>query len=202
MADMPAIAQPTFPRVHAYLGQLPDGLDSFPECRAKASVHRRVLGYSEIPLFGLPKPLQSLVDDPPPANTWIPQCQALALIVAAVESQQLDGQAENAWIQAAASHVFNSPMYRILMWAATPRLLFKGAHLRWSAFFRGSTLNPTVESNSAEVVLDCPRELFNADLGGIFEHVLKAAINFTEGGGGEIALELYRPGALLYRGNW
>ncbi|MEM6293543.1 MAG: hypothetical protein AAGA54_19880 [Myxococcota bacterium] len=198
----PRAVVPSFERLRAYLAQLPAGLDSFPECQAKASVHRRVLAYSKAPLLGLPEPLQTLVDDPPPANTWIPQCQALALIVAAVEAQQVDGPAENAWIQAAAGHVFNSPMYRILMWAATPRLLFKGAHLRWSAFFRGSTLSATVDGSSAEIVLDCPHQLFTVDLARIFEHVLCAAAHFTEDGEGTIALELFRPGSLLYRGTW
>lgn len=191
-----------FLRLQRYIAQLSDGLASHPECLAKASVHRRVLELSERPLIGLPPTLQALVDDPPPANTWIPQCHALGLFLAAVEFQ---GHAENeqhAWTQRAASHVFDSPMYRILMWASTPRLLFKGANLRWSAFFKGSSLESVLGDRTAEIILHCPETLFSQDVAELFEDVLKAAANFTEEGRGSIDLELYRPGQILYRASW
>lgn len=195
-------AQPSFVRLHRYIGQLSDGLDSYPESRAKASVHRRVLELSAPSLTGLPPVLQALVDEPPPANTWIPQCHALALFLAAIEVQQSDPQGEHAWTQRAAAHVFDSPMYRILMWAATPRLLFKGANLRWSAFFKGSALEAVLGERTAEIILSCPETLFNQDLAEVFEDVLKAAAAFTEEGRGSIELELYRPGEIVYRARW
>jgi hypothetical protein len=52
-----------FPRLEAYLEQLPEGLDSFPECRAKASIHRKVYEHSGLPLVGLPPRLQDLIDN-------------------------------------------------------------------------------------------------------------------------------------------
>lgn len=194
--------QPSFSRLHRYIGQLSDGLESYPDCRAKASVHRRVLEISAPPLTGLPPVLQALVDEPPPANTWIPQCHALALILAAIEVQQNDPQSEHAWTQRASAHVFDSPMYRILMWAATPRLLFKGANLRWSAFFKGSSLEAVLSDRTAELILSCPATLFNQDLAEVFEDVLTAAAAFTEEGRGGIELELYRPGEIVYRAWW
>ena len=197
-----APTQLSFPRLHRYVAQLADGLDSYPECRAKASVHRGVIELSARQLEGLPPVLQALVDDPPPANTWIPQCQTLALVLAAIELQENDEQHEHAWTQRAAAHVFDSPMYRILMWASTPRLLFKGANLRWSAFFKGSSLEAVLGDRTAEIILSCPATLFSQDVAEVFEDVLKAAANFTEEGRGAIELELYRPGEIVYRARW
>ena len=77
------------PRLGAYLAQLPAGLDSHPECTAKASVVRKVYEFArDNPLVGLPEPLQRLLDEPLPSSTWVPQAQVLAAIVAMVEASR------------------------------------------------------------------------------------------------------------------
>ena len=88
------------------------------------------------------------------------------------------------------------------MWAATPRSLFKGAHMRWSAFFRGTSLNAEVGDGEAMFTLACPEELFSLELAEVFEDVFAAATNFTAEGGGRLELEAYVPGAIRYRGVW
>lgn len=193
---------PHYARLGRYIAQLPEGLASFPECEAKASVHRRVVDYSGLALTGLPPELQRLIDEPPTHSTWIPQCQSLALLLATLDAVNLDQEAEVKWIRKASTHVFSSPMYRILMWAATPRTLFKGAHMRWSAFFRGSNLEAEVGDGQAYITLCSPEALFTRDLAGVFENVLAAATNFTEEGDGSLALDEYVPGAIRYRGAW
>jgi hypothetical protein len=193
-----------FPLTATYLRELPDGLDSFPECRAKASIHRTVYAHADAPLHGLPAELQQLLDEPPPPATWIPQCHTLALIIAIVESRGLDEGERGAWIRAAASTLFATPMYRILMLAATPRMLFKGANIRWSAFFRGSELRSTMGDHVAELELLAPAQLFNPALADIFTDVLRAAVNFTEdrSSGAQVDFDRFEPGCVHYRGRW
>lgn len=191
-------------RLDAYIAQLPEGLDSFPECLAKASVVRKVYEFSELPLTGLPEPLQAVLDNPPPSSAWLPQVHVLALVVAMVEARELPPAREAAWIRDAATHLFASPMYRILMWAATPRLVFKSANVRWSAFFKGSHLSSDVEEHSAVVQLHAPRALFHEDLAKIFEHVIYAAVNYTKDDAAAAGLRLSRFDAEqhAYDGYW
>ncbi len=202
MTEEGAAVGSRYPRLERYIAQLPNGLDSFPECEIKASVFRTVLEFSDVALVGLPAPLQQLIEDPPPHNSWVPQCQGLALIIASVEAQQLAGDGEGAWIQAAAAKIFQSSMYRILMKVASPRILFKGSGMRWSAFFRGTSLAPVLGERVADIVLECPEPMFTLDLATIFEDVFRAATNFTDENTGLLNLDTFSPGAVVYRGAW
>ena len=166
-------------RLAAYLEQLPEGLDSYPHCRAKASIHRTVYDFAGAPSLMLPPALQSLLDEPPPVSAWIPQCHSLALVVAIVEAQDLPLHDEVLWIREASSRLFGTPMYRLLMRAATRRMVVKSAKHRWAAFFRGSALSSEVERSSAALRLAAPRGMFNLDLAEIFTQVIHAAINFA-----------------------
>jgi hypothetical protein len=193
-----------FPRLEAYLDQLPHGLDSFPECRAKASIHRKVYEYSGLPLVGLPPRLQGLIDNPPPASSQINQCQTLAMIVAMVEARRLPPTDESLWIREAATHLFASPMYKILMWAATPRMVFKTANLRWNAFFRGTSIESDVGEREALLRLKVPRHLFHEDLARIFVDVIHATVNYTKESSASASIEFLRftPEGLEYAGRW
>jgi hypothetical protein len=200
-----------YPRTAAYVRQLPEGLDSYPDCVAKASIHRTVYAHytsTNEALTGLPAPLQARLDDPSPAAKWIPQCHTLALILAIVESRGetrgLDGPEMGAWIREAAASLFSTPMYRILMLAATPRLLFKGANIRWSAFFRGSELRPDMGDHEATVELSAPPGMFDVTLATIFTDVLRAALNLTEEQSDRAQIELVSVGhgSVHYHGMW
>jgi hypothetical protein len=194
----------SFPRVEAYIRQLPEGLDSFPDCRAKASIHRKVYEYSGLCLAGLPPRLQDLLDNPPPPSSQINQCQTLAMIVAMVEARELPPAEESLWIREAATHLFASPIYKILMWAATPRMVFKTANLRWSAFFRGTSIACEVGAREALVRLQTPTRLFNEDLARIFIDVLHAAVNYTKDASASARIEFLRftTEGLEYAGRW
>ena len=193
------------PRLGAYLAQLPAGLDSHPECTAKASVVRKVYEFArDNPLVGLPEPLQRLLDEPLPSSTWVPQAQVLAAIVAMVEARCFDPETEREWVRRAATHLFASSMYRILMWAATPRMVFKSAQIRWSAFFRGTRLESEVFERSARVRLISPDGLFNPDLQTIFAEVMYAAVNYTRDDASAASLVLLEedPERIEYLGTW
>lgn len=193
-------------RVESYIAQLPHGLDSFDDVRAKASIHRIVSGFAGMRTDPLPPLLQAYLDTPDAASKWIPACHSLALVVALVEGQRLEPHAEGAWIRAAASQLFESPMYRILMWAASPRMIMKGANVRWGAFFRGCELHPHFRpgERTCDLVLHAPDGLFNLDVASIFTDVLRSAMSFTEDSKVDNTLELadMTPGKIRYVGRW
>jgi len=157
-----------------------------------------------MPLTGLPTTLQKLFDDPLPPSRRVLQCQTLALILATVESRQLDAAQESAWIRAAATHLFSSNMYKVLMWAATPGIVFRTANVRWSAFFKGTSLSSDVVGRTALVHPHVPRAMFNDDLAHVFIDVIWAAVNDTreESGAASLTLDRHDETGTSYRGAW
>lgn len=200
----PSFDRQGYPRLAAYLDQLPAGLDSYPECEAKVSIHRTVQAFADRPLIGIPPVLQAHLDESAPAEKWIPQCHTLALIVAIVEARRLPPVEEAQWIREAASLLFSTPMYRLLIWAISPRLMVKGADIRWSAFFRGSSLHATLDESEAEVELRAPPGLFDPSLALIFVDVLRSALSYSEHDSSSVQLELagFSPGCIRYAVSW
>ncbi|MFO7566294.1 MAG: hypothetical protein R6X02_26865 [Enhygromyxa sp.] len=198
--------RPSYPRLAAYLDQLPEGLDSYTECEAKVLVHRTVYAFAEQPLRGLPAVLQAHIDASAPAKPWIPQCHTLALILAIVEARGLSPAEEAKWIRSAASLLFSTPMVRLLIWAVSPRLMIKGADIRWSAFFRGSNLHAKLGEGEgeAELELRAPPALFDPSLAAIFTDVLRSALSYSEYDSSSAQLELvdFQPGCIRYAVSW
>jgi hypothetical protein len=194
-----------YPRLAAYVDQLPEGLDSHPECQAKVSIHRIIYNFAQQPLQGLPAVLQAYLDDSAPAEKWMPQCHTLALIVAIVEARQLPPEEEAKWIRSAASLLFSTPMYKLLMWAISPRLMIRGADIRWSAFFRGTSLQPTIIGDrEAELELRAPLGMFDETLARIFTDVLRSALTYAEYDSSTAQLDLasFEPGCITYAASW
>ncbi|HVH99869.1 MAG TPA: hypothetical protein VM869_14200 [Enhygromyxa sp.] len=193
-----------YPRLAAYLEQLPEGLDSHPSCLAKVSIHRTVQAHANQRLCGLPSVLQAHLDESAPVDKWMPQCHSLALIIALVEARRLPPDEEAQWIRGAASLLFSTPMFKLLLWAISPRLMIKGADIRWSAFFRGSNLQATLGEREADVELLAPPGLFDPTLACIFADVLRAALRYAEYDASTTELELvgFEPGCVRYVVSW
>lgn len=192
-----------YPRTAAYLEQLPEGLDSFPDCLAKTAIHRTIYSHTERTLTGLPLVLQAHLDHPPTVR-WMPQCHTLALILVIVESRGFGPGSEGEWVRSAAALLFSTPMYKILMWAISTRLLIRGADIRWSAFFRGSSLLGVVGDREAELDLIAPPGLFDESLAVVFTDVLRSALSYSDYDADTAQLELVRfePGRIRYHAHW
>ncbi|MCA9700119.1 MAG: hypothetical protein KC431_21525 [Myxococcales bacterium] len=205
VGDRPTVGYDALTRTRAYLEQLPGGLEGFPKCQAKAVIHRHVQGSSKVAIEGLPPDIQRYLDTPS-KDTWIPQAHSLALILALIEGQGLGAgsEAEDLWIRRAARALFASPMHAMLMRAVSPRLMVKGANLRWSAFFRGSTLHSEVRSDEAEVLLEAPVGLYDRNMAEVFTSVLRGAVAFADSQDEPMSVELVgvAPGRALYYCSW
>lgn len=152
-----------FPRLAAYISRLPEGLESHPEARCKASIARGLIDALPRPfdLELLPPALRELVERPPASTEWILETLNTAIYVAAADYFFYeDENAYDEWVDQIGAAVFSSPMYRILMFVASPRRLAKGAERRWSAFHRGSRYNTQLHDWGTETVIEFPSFLF------------------------------------------
>lgn len=163
---LPVVASTDLPTVAAYLERLPDGIASYPDCRAKASLVSGVLESRPVDpeRADLPKRLVELIAAPPPISSWVLETElcAVALAIYDVHFQSLGREAFVQWIYEFNSELFGTPLYRILYAFLSPVRLIKLSASRWGAFHRGTNLT-VVESHRqrASLRLDFPPHLFD-----------------------------------------
>jgi len=148
-------------RLSAYLDGLPDGLDSYPECVAKASVFRSALEIQPVePDPGWPKPILDLVRSPPPPTAWIPEAVSVAAHFAVADASGLDDDGVLDWSYRANSALARSRLYQALTQLASPSLLLRGAGLSWTMIHRGVEIEVAHEDHRATIVAIHPRHLW------------------------------------------
>ncbi|MGE0323631.1 MAG: hypothetical protein AB7K71_34670 [Polyangiaceae bacterium] len=149
-------------RLTSYLGNLPHGLDSYPDCTVKASLLRALLAACP-PLGGLEvdAPLRELLLDPPGANSWIPEAHFVAAHLALADSLELSSQDMLRRTYQANRSLTSSAMYRALASVASPSILLRGAKAGWGLLHRGVHLTLHAEKERARLVLTHPPHLYN-----------------------------------------
>ncbi len=132
----------TLPSLERYLAALPDGIDAYPQCLAKASVARDAMQRTLPPGIDLPAPLRALLDQPPPVTAWIPEVHQNALMLAILDTHFDENDTEGfySWILDRNRRLFSSPLYRALFFVLSPERLLNGFQRRWSTFRRGTDL--------------------------------------------------------------
>jgi len=132
------------PHLEAYIERLPQGLDSYPEALAKASLLRSVANFRPIPRRAreaLPAALSTLLDAPPPVTHWVSQVHTHALLLALRDSVCSDQEDFVRFCYLRQRELFQTAMYRVIFALATPSMLFGAIALRWGSLHRGTDLS-------------------------------------------------------------
>ncbi len=165
----------------AYLATLPQGIDSYPDVRAKASLYRSTVeGYTVADPSILPEALQRLLRDPAPVSSWVPEVHSHAMILI---SRDLRFNSDRAFIDFAYEKqrkLFSGPLYKIMLSLASPAMLLRTAALRWGSFHRGTQF--TVEEatgTSARIRVDHPARLWDGLLADAMGAGLKAVLDLS-----------------------
>ena len=174
------------PCAREYVARLPDGLASYPHCVAKAALLRDILGSRPLDPDGdhLPDALRSLVVNPPPVSSWIPEVHFVAISLA-IYGRHFGGDDLSAfeeWVCTRNAALFSKPLYRVLIALMSPERLLVGASKRWTAFHRGTTLTLLQHTPELALVrLDFPPELFERVLMHGFAASMRAAAQVAGG---------------------
>jgi hypothetical protein len=152
-----------FPRLSAYLKGLPNGLASYPEATAKASMFRDALNDKPVrelaPL--LPDPLADLVLNPPLISTWVRSVLMQGVFLVMADHHHMSDEAFSIWTHRTQKALLGGPLYRAIVALASPNLLLNGASVRWRSFHRGSDVDvQQTGTNEAMLVLTFPRGLY------------------------------------------
>lgn len=153
-----------FPTLTEYLGGLPEGIESYPQCVAKASLLRAVLDELGGPRSesGLPDALARELAEPSPPSAWIPE---VIYVAAHYALQDLTGTSDDEMLEItyrANRKLTESTMYRALAKVATPRILLKGAQVGWKLIHRGVVLRVHSRAGRSEVIVRHPPKLWPA----------------------------------------
>ncbi|MCR9160140.1 MAG: hypothetical protein ACE37F_37550 [Nannocystaceae bacterium] len=194
----------TLPSLAGYLDALPDGIDSHPDARAKATLYRSVIDSDTIAAADiLPGPLQRLVETPPPVTAWIPEVHSHAMIKV-VRDLRFDSDEDFIrFTYERQRTLFDGRLYRIMLALASPSMLLRTAALRWRTFHRGSTF--TVEEASGtetRVRVDYAAGLWDRLLADALAAGLQAALDLSGALDATLHISDLEPTMLRIHGTW
>jgi hypothetical protein len=172
-----------FPRLTSYLDQLPDGIDSHPECKAKAAILETAL--VKCPLGNevqqvLPECLRQILAKPPAAREWINEVHLRAITLACADEYRMSDEVWLFWSYQQNRRLFEHSIMRHLMRMSSPSVLLTFGSMRWRSFHQGTTLS--IESNGekgATVRCDFPQNLFDRQLVDGLARGFQAGLEFS-----------------------
>jgi len=199
------VADPVrFPTLAAYLAQLPEGLQSHPECQAKGSQIRTAVEGHDLgdAAAELPEPIRELFVAPPPPTAWVPMVYSDAVFHAVCDRFYPTEAQMLAWCRERTLDLVRGPMYRRLVAVAGPKTFFRIADRVFFLFERGSELSIELGDREARIDVTHPPFLHTRlnHLGNTA--VIEAVIEMT--GGREPTCELVesRSTGLVLRCRW
>jgi hypothetical protein len=197
------IGMDAYPRLAAYLAQLPDGLDSHPRCQAKASTLRSFLAHWRLdaPPKGTPEPLAALIRDPPQVTEWMSEAQLMALLTL-IADRQGDDAAFLQGMYEANRGFLTSPWYAALMRVSTPGLLIRGVALRWGAIHRGTSLSAEAAPGGCRLHFTFPAGLYSDLMLRAYGTAFDAGIAMAGGRDIEVRVAETTPAGVTYELRW
>lgn len=145
------VDEASYPRLHEYLRSLPDGLESYPECKSKAVLIQTAIEGHDLALLkpGLPEAVRDAMFEPPSTGLWVPATLSDAVFYAMVDSFYPTEEAVHRWTRARTFHAARSKLYRALTRIARPMMLLRMTSALHGLFQKGTDLD--AESGDASV---------------------------------------------------
>lgn len=169
---------PSTPRLQAFLSGLPQGLDSFPACRAKGSMLRAALELRAIPdgAAALEPRIARLFFDPPPSSAWITEAEYVAFSLAMADLRHMDAPAFTRYWHEVMLHMTDG-VYSAALSLLSPSLLLRSMAALWGGFHRGLPLSAATLPGGLLLQMTIPRGLFPPIIFdgfvGVFQALLK-----------------------------
>ena len=190
-----------YPRLMEYLGALPAGIHSYPECQSRAGLLGSVLA-RESRREAAPEPfVEALLR--PATTPWVPEVRFNAALLAIADAESMSDAQHLRWARATNGQLYHGLLYRALMAMFSPAVLLERAASRWDSFHRGSRLEVTgTHAGEARAVLTFPARLYTRLLLGGCGEAFAAA--FEHSRGRDVTVELLEATEIsgLFRCRW
>lgn len=146
--------------VEEYLAQLPAGLASYPEAKAKVSTLRGFFDMHAIQSL-LPVSVQHSLAEDVPASNWVPEVHVTAAHIA---MRAVSFESDDDYVAFARAHnyrLFSSPLYRGAFRLFRPGRLARLLNSTWGLFHRGTSVRVLQQTESSiSFVLTFPRRVW------------------------------------------
>jgi hypothetical protein len=120
---------------------LPQGLETFPECRVRGEVFDDVrLRFPEIGRDPMLPGVVTAFFKGEYSNRWMPEVVGQTVNLMIRDAALPTDDAFHKWSYETSSRLFRDSPFRVLMKLVSPTLLVMGAAQRWSAMHAGTTL--------------------------------------------------------------
>ncbi len=193
-----------FPQLAAYLDQLPDGLASYPDCKAKGSLILTALEEHDVSGIrdGLPEELLAMIHQPPPAGVWVPAPFSDAVFYVFVDLLYPTLEQTLQWTYERTIRGTRSKLYRALTSVASPWALLRIGTAAHGLFQKGTDLHVVKTETGARLRLSHPPFLHCG-----FNHAsniaaLRAVLETTGAKEADVEMLSSVPTEALYRARW
>jgi hypothetical protein len=171
-------------RTRAYLGALPYGLASYPECRSKGQVWKNILRWTDTgPLVGMvPEEVPIVPESGLLASSWVPAVQSFAAHLVLRDCLFTSDEAMCSHFRLVDRRLLGGPIYRTLFALATPMLAVRAADRQFSAMFEGLTLRAASECpGHVHLLLNYPPKILPALVGRLYLVAFEVAVELAGG---------------------
>lgn len=193
-----------FPRLERYIGQLPRGLDSYPEYRCKASVYRVYsdeLDLAAFPFDDLPPSIAALLKNPTLPNAWLQEAHVTGAVLAVLDYLGLDHAAALRLLDEGNERLLNGRLLRSFMSLASPSILITLASRQWGLVHRGMKF--AVERGTpTRVRVDSPEYLHDEIMAHSTACGIRHALRMSRAKNPRVELESHSPTTTTYVATW
>lgn len=147
-----------YPRLAEYLGLLPEGLRSYPECTSRGTLVSSAVFGHELASFpdGLPAAVRQLIAAPPLPGAWVPAVLSDAVFHAITDAHYPSLEAVMRWTAERTLRTARSKMYRALTRMVGPNMVLRIVGTTHGMFQRGTDMHATRLAAGVMVRLEHP----------------------------------------------
>lgn len=194
-----------FPRVERYLSLLPNGIDSYPDCMAKASLYRTFSDATSLQGFNwlavqpkIAAMLRERVDE----SAWLGEVACTAAVLALADHQRLDDRQFVDWFRDCNERLLSSRLYFTLTRLASPEMLVHFGSKRWQTFHRGIDFSATLHKSGADITLSYPPFVYPDEMQRAVGEVLRSAMAMSRARNCVVEIVRSTSTSCSYRFDW
>ena len=194
-----------FPRLARYADTLPQGLASFPECKAKGSICKHLLEKHPIQdPAGLPDEILGFTSRMIPSAGWVSECACMGLHLAIGDAYSMSDPEYDRWLyQHNAGLLEGRFMFKAIMSLASPGVLMQGAAIRFNGFHEGTRLEIGARApNSIDFTLAYPAGIYTEPCLAAFRAAFQVSLDMTKAKAVRCALERAEPAKASFKVTW
>ncbi|AKV04142.1 hypothetical protein AKJ09_10805 [Labilithrix luteola] len=193
-----------FARFERYIGRLPQGLDSYPDVRCKASVLRTFIDtvdLSGFPFDAAPPAVRTLLQTQFLPTVSLAEAQVMGTLHAVSDYLGYDDAATLRWMDDSNGRLLNGRFFRALMSLAAPSILVTMASRQWGHIHRGTRLT-TERSNPPKMFLRFPDHLYDELIARGMATGVRHALSLCRATNPRVEMVSYTPTLVTYHLGW